>query len=95
MRHAKHVADWLEDNPDVDLAAVAHTLATRSIGRFRNEVIATDMDSARAGLLAVAEGTESPNVYSGHHTALEGPVWVYSGFGGQHRKMGKRLYLAD
>lgn len=92
---AKHVADWLEDNPDVDLAAVAHTLATRSIGRFRNEVIATDMDSARAGLLAVAEGTESPNVYSGHHTALEGPVWVYSGFGGQHRKMGKRLYLAD
>lgn len=92
---AKHVADWLEDNRDVDLAAVAHTLSTRSIGRFRKEVVATDVDSAIAGLLAIAEGTESSDVYSGHHVALEGPVWVYSGFGGQHRKMGKRLYLAD
>ena len=92
---AKHVADWLEDNRDVDLAAVAHTLSTRSIGRFRKEVVATDVDSAIAGLQAIAEGTESPDVYSGHHVALEGPVWVYSGFGGQHRKMGKRLYLAD
>lgn len=92
---AKHVADWLEDNRDVDLAAVAHTLSTRSISRFRKEVVATDVDSAIAGLLAIAEGTESPDVYSGHHVALEGPVWVYSGFGGQHRKMGKRLYLAD
>ncbi|WP_446914726.1 hypothetical protein, partial [Klebsiella pneumoniae] len=54
-----------------------------------------DVDSAIAGLQAIAEGTESPDVYSGHHVALEGPVWVYSGFGGQHRKMGKRLYLAD
>lgn len=92
---AKHVADWLEDNRDVDLAAVAHTLSTRSIGRFRKEVVSTDVDSAIAGLLAIAEGTESSDVYSGHHVALEGPVWVYSGFGGQHRKMGKRLYLAD
>lgn len=92
---AKHVADWLEDNRGVDLAAVAHTLSTRSISRFRKEVVATDVDSAIAGLLAIAEGTESPDVYSGHHVALEGPVWVYSGFGGQHRKMGKRLYLAD
>ncbi|WQD12987.1 MAG: hypothetical protein U1U88_001141 [Lawsonella clevelandensis] len=64
-------------------------------GRFRKEVVATDVDSAIAGLQAIAEGTESPDVYSGHHVALEGPVWVYSGFGGQHRKMGKRLYLAD
>lgn len=94
-RNAANIADWLENNKDVDLAAVAHTMSTRSVGRFRKEVVATSVDEAIAGLRAVAEKQDNPNVYSGHHVALQGPVWVYSGFGAQHRKMGKRLYLAD
>ncbi|MFY9190669.1 MAG: type I polyketide synthase [Lawsonella sp.] len=94
-RNASNIADWLEDNKDVDLAAVAHTMSTRSVGRFRKEIVATNVDEAIEGLRAVAEKKDNPNVYSGHHVALNGAVWVYSGFGAQHRKMGKRIYLAD
>src|SRR5699024_6084861 len=34
----------------------------------------------------------APNVLSADSPAAEGPIWVYSGYGSQHRKMAKQLY---
>ena len=55
------------------------------------------MTTTRAikGLRAVAEGKQSPLVYSADGPVSNGPVWVLAGFGAQHRKMGKSLYLRD
>ncbi|WP_264916498.1 acyltransferase domain-containing protein, partial [Mycobacterium kiyosense] len=44
---------------------------------------------------AVAEGKQRPNVFSVDGPVTSGPVWVMAGFGAQHRKMGKNLYLRN
>ena len=43
----------------------------------------------------MAEGKQSPNVFSADGPVTNGPVWVLAGFGAQHRKMAKSLYLRD
>ncbi|WP_264916327.1 acyltransferase domain-containing protein, partial [Mycobacterium kiyosense] len=44
---------------------------------------------------AVAEGKQRPNVFSVDGPVTSGPVWVMAGFGAQHRKMAKSLYLRN
>ncbi len=58
-------------------------------------VLAHDHDEAVKGLRAVAEGKQNPNVFSADGPVTNGPVWVLAGFGAQHRKMAKSLYLHD
>ncbi len=58
-------------------------------------VLAHDHEEAIKGLRAVAEGKQRPNVFSVDGPVSNGPVWVLAGFGAQHRKMGKSLYLRD
>lgn len=92
---AQDLADWLEaeaDNGQVDLAAVARTLAGRNHGRSRGVVVAKDTEEALKGLRSLAEGKSTPTAKSQDAPSPQGPVWVYSGFGSQHRKMGKELY---
>jgi polyketide synthase 13 len=57
--------------------------------------MAHDHDEAVKGLRAIAESKQSPLVYSADGPVTNGPVWVLAGFGAQHRKMGKSLYLRD
>ena len=57
--------------------------------------MAHDHDEAVKGLRAIADGKGSPLVYSADGPVSNGPVWVLAGFGAQHRKMGKSLYLRD
>ncbi|MFN8071575.1 MAG: polyketide synthase Pks13 [Mycobacterium sp.] len=94
---AAELADWI-DSPEgraTSLEAIGRSLSRRNHGRSRAVVMAHDHDEAIKGLRAVAEGKQSPLVYSADGPVSNGPVWVLAGFGAQHRKMGKSLYLRD
>lgn len=94
---AAELADWLESDAgrDVPLADVGRALAKRSHARSRAVVLATSTEEAVAGLRALAEGKPRPGVLSADAPAAKGAVWVLSGFGAQHRKMAKQLYLSN
>ncbi|WP_297850485.1 polyketide synthase Pks13 [uncultured Corynebacterium sp.] len=86
---ASAVAESLTDK--TDLRAVARTLAGRNHGRSRAVVTASNVEEARKRLNYVAEGKVTQGVASADSPASNGPVFVYSGFGSQHRKMVKPL----
>lgn len=93
---AARLADWLEAQDDsVDLGAVARTLATRNHGRSRGAVVGHTRAELVAGLRALAAGEPGPGVFSADAPAGTGDVWVFAGFGAQHRKMAKELYLSN
>ncbi|MBS7548520.1 polyketide synthase Pks13 [Dietzia massiliensis] len=93
---AAQVADWLEAQDDsIDLGAVARTLSTRNHGRSRGAVVGHTRAELVAGLRALAAGDPGPGVFSADAPAGTGDVWVFSGFGSQHRKMAKELYLSN
>lgn len=94
---AAELADWIdsEEGRATPLESIGRALSRRNHGRSRAVVLAHDHDEAVAGLRAVAEGKSKPNVYSADGPVTNGPVWVLAGFGAQHRKMGKELYLRD
>ncbi len=94
---AAELADWI-DSPEgraSSLESIGRSLSRRNHGRSRAVVLAHDHDEAVKGLRAIAEGKQSPIVYSADGPVTNGPVWVLAGFGAQHRKMGKSLYLRD
>lgn len=94
---AAELADWI-DSPEgraASLESIGRSLSRRNHGRSRAVVTARDHDEAVKGLRALAEGKQTPLVYSADGPVTNGPVWVLAGFGAQHRKMGKSLYLRD
>ena len=94
---AAELADWV-DSPEgrsCSLESIGRSLSRRNHGRSRAVVMAHDHDEAVKGLRAIAEGKGSPLVFSADGPVSNGPVWVLAGFGAQHRKMGKSLYLRD
>jgi polyketide synthase 13 len=94
---AAELADWI-DSPEgraSSLESIGRALSRRNHGRSRAVVMAHDHDEAIKGLRALADGKQSPLVYSADGPVTNGPVWVLAGFGAQHRKMGKSLYLRD
>ncbi|EOM76632.1 acyltransferase domain-containing protein [Rhodococcus rhodnii] len=96
-RAAAELADWLETEAGstTPLADVARALARRNHGRSRGVVVAKTRAEAIAGLRAIGSGKPGPGVFTADSPAAKGPVWVLSGFGSQHRKMGKQLYLEN
>ncbi|WP_051021990.1 polyketide synthase Pks13 [Nocardia pneumoniae] len=96
-RAAAELADWLESEAGArtPLADVARSLAKRSHWRSRGVVLAKTHDEAVAGLRAIAAGKPGPGVFTADAPAAMGPMWVLAGFGAQHRKMGKQLYLEN
>jgi polyketide synthase 13 len=94
---ATELADWLEspEGQASSLESIGRALSRRNHGRSRAVVLAHDHDEAIKGLRAVADGKQKPNVFSTDGPATNGPVWAMAGFGAQHRKMGKNLYLRD
>ncbi|MGQ4598764.1 polyketide synthase Pks13 [Nocardia sp. R6R-6] len=96
-RAAAELADWLESEAGArtPLADVARSLAKRSHWRSRGVVLATSHEEAVAGLRAIAAGKPGPGVFTADAPAVLGPMWVLAGFGAQHRKMGKQLYLEN
>ena len=94
---AGELADWI-DSPEgraSSLESIGRSLSRRNHGRSRAVVLAHDHDEAVKGLRALAEGKQSPLVLAADGPVTNGPVWVLAGFGAQHRKMGKSLYLRD
>ncbi|MCW2686016.1 MAG: pks13, partial [Mycobacterium sp.] len=94
---AAELAEWI-DSPEgraSSLESIGRALSRRNHGRSRAVVMAHDHDEAVKGLRALADGKQSPLVFSADGPATNGPVWVLAGFGAQHRKMGKSLYLRD
>ena len=94
---AAELADWV-DSPEgraTSLEAIGRSLSKRNHGRSRAVVLAHDHDEAIKGLRALADGKQSPLVLASDGPVTNGPVWVLAGFGAQHRKMGKSLYLRD
>ncbi len=96
-RAAADLADWLEteEGSTTPLADVARALARRNHGRSRAVVLAKTRSEAITGLRAVAAGKPGHGVFSADSPSSKGPVWVLSGFGSQHRKMAKQLYLEN
>ncbi len=94
---AAELADWLEspEGQASSLESVGRALSRRNHGRSRAVVLAHDHEEAIKGLRAVAEGKQRPGVFSVDGPVTSGPVWVLAGFGAQHRKMGKSLYLRN
>jgi polyketide synthase 13 len=94
---AAELADWI-DSPEgraSSLESIGRALSRRNAGRSRAVVLARDHDEAVKGMRAVAEGKQHPSVFSADGPVTNGPVWVLAGFGAQHRKMGKSLYLRN
>ena len=94
---AADLADWMEtpEGQASSLESIGRALSRRNHGRSRAVVLARDHDEAIKGLRAVADGKQKPNVFSTDGPATNGPVWAMAGFGAQHRKMGKDLYLRN
>ena len=94
---AAELAEWI-DSPEgraSSLESIGRSLSRRNHGRSRAVVLAHDHDEAVKGLRAVAEGKQNPNVFTADGPVTNGPVWVLAGFGAQHRKMAKSLYLRN
>ena len=94
---AAELADWV-DSPEgraSSLESIGRSLSRRNHGRSRAVVLAHDHDEAVKGLRALADGKQTPLVLAADGPVTNGPVWVLAGFGAQHRKMGKSLYLRD
>jgi polyketide synthase 13 len=94
---AAELADWMdsEEGRASSLETIGRSLSRRNHGRSRAVVMAHDHDEAIKALRALADGKQNPAVYSADGPATNGPVWVLAGFGAQHRKMAKSLYLRD
>ncbi|WP_454792871.1 polyketide synthase Pks13 [Mycolicibacterium lutetiense] len=94
---AAELADWIdsEEGRASSLESIGRSLSRRNHGRSRAVVLAHDHDEAIKGLRAIAEGKQHPTVISADGPVTNGPVWVLAGFGAQHRKMGKSLYLRE
>ncbi len=94
---AAELADWMEspEGQASSLESIGRSLSRRNHARSRAVVLAHDHEEAIKGLRAVADGKQRPNVFSVDGPVTNGPVWVLAGFGAQHRKMGKSLYLRN
>jgi len=94
---AAELADWIdsEEGRASSLESIGRALSRRNHGRSRAVVLAHDHDEAIKGLRALADGKQNPNVFAADGPVTNGPVWVLAGFGAQHRKMAKSLYLRD
>ncbi|ORU95542.1 polyketide synthase [Mycobacterium bohemicum] len=94
---AAELADWMEspEGQASSLESIGRSLSRRNHGRSRAVVLARDHKEAVAGLRAIAEGKQRPGVFSVDGPVTSGPVWVLAGFGAQHRRMGKSLYLRN
>lgn len=88
---AASVADFVEKLDDAALVPLARSLSGRNHSRSRAAVIASTTEEAVKRLRMVADGKMTQGVAAADSPATMGPVFVYSGFGSQHRKMVKDL----
>ncbi|MBZ6093704.1 type I polyketide synthase, partial [Streptomyces olivaceus] len=87
---AAHLLHHIETHPDLEPAAVARTLAARTMFTHRASIVGTTLDDFRPALTALQDGTPAPNLTQG--TATPGKtVFVFPGQGSQWTGMGLEL----
>ncbi|MBE1530411.1 type I polyketide synthase [Actinomadura algeriensis] len=91
------LASWLAgDGGRVPPADLGRTLARRADRPARGAVVAATREELVAGLAALAGGRPSPNAAAAAPgTGAAGPVWVFSGQGGQWPGMARELLEGD
>ncbi|MGV9709692.1 polyketide synthase Pks13 [Gordonia sp. NPDC003424] len=94
---AADLLEWLESEAgqSTPLADIGRALAHRNHARSRAVVMARTHADAVNGVRAIAEGKNNPLVYVADSPDAASAVWLLSGFGSQHRKMAKQLYLEN
>ncbi|MDU0479137.1 alpha/beta fold hydrolase [Staphylococcus chromogenes] len=88
---AADLADFLDGRSDAELVQVARSVARRNHGRSRAVVDAASTEEAVRLLRLVADGKKTLGISVADGPSAKGPVFVYSGFGSQHRKMAKDM----
>ncbi|MFI1272955.1 type I polyketide synthase, partial [Streptomyces olivaceus] len=87
---AAHLLHHIETHPHLEPAAVARTLAARTMFTHRASIVGTSLDDFRPALTALKDGTPAPNLTQG--TATPGKtVFVFPGQGSQWTGMGLEL----
>ncbi|MFE6776901.1 type I polyketide synthase [Streptomyces sp. NPDC057702] len=88
---AARLAAYIEERPDADPYAVAHTLLTaRATLEHRAVLLAPDRDHLLDALQALAKGDEHPGVITGNANHTK-PVFVFPGQGSQWTGMATDL----
>ncbi|MEU1603725.1 type I polyketide synthase, partial [Micromonospora matsumotoense] len=92
---ARRLRARLAGRPEVDPAAVAHSLATtRTAFEERAVVLGSDRTELLAGLDALIEGRPHPAVLTGTARRAERTAFVFTGQGAQRLGMGRELHTA-
>ncbi|MCC7368640.1 MAG: SDR family NAD(P)-dependent oxidoreductase [Chloroflexi bacterium] len=92
---AEQLHTFLERNPDVALADLAHTAnAGRSDFDHRAAIVAASHAGVRDALAALHTGTPSDGLIVGHPSGNMPPdvAFLFTAQGAQYRDMGRRLY---
>ncbi|GAA2529979.1 type I polyketide synthase [Winogradskya humida] len=93
---AATLRSYLDKNPELPFADVAHSLATtRSALEHRGAVIAADRAQLSAGLDALTAGREDPHLVTGAADLDGRTVFVFSGQGSQWPGMARDLLDTD
>lgn len=91
---ATQLANWVEKNPQVELAAIGDTLKChRDHLSKRAAIVGSTRDEVITGLRKIASGTQDDFAFTGQYNcgAEKGVVWVFSGHGAQWAGMAIEL----
>ncbi|MEW2065390.1 type I polyketide synthase, partial [Streptomyces sp. NPDC007002] len=93
---AGRLVSFLEERPELDIAAVGRSLAV-SRARFdhRAVVVGETREELVAGVRAVAEGLPAAGADSGRAVPVGSVAFLFAGQGSQRVGMGRELYAAE
>ena len=94
---AKRLVEWLESDEGAatPLVDIGRALAHHNHGRTRSVVMARFPRGRHQGYEGGRRGQSNPIVFTADAPDATSAVWLLSGFGSQHRKMAKQLYLEN
>ncbi|MEY9891971.1 acyl transferase domain-containing protein/acyl carrier protein [Catenulispora sp. MAP5-51] len=92
---AEQMLSYLDDNYDQDLASIGYSLAcTRTAFEHRVVMVGTKRADFLRGLMALADGEQTPGLTAGSASAAGKSAVLFSGQGSQRIGMGSGLYQA-
>ncbi len=96
QEQAARLAAHLKDNPELEIADVAFSLATSRSGFARRAVVVgQEREELLDRLSAIGRGEPGPSTVLGSATEAHRPVFIFSGQGAQHARMAAELLDAS